>query len=63
MAPKERVGNQLGGLEPEKELSMRTRKSVPIARGFTEQRGTVDTVKAEKGELWPIVGNERNCPA
>jgi hypothetical protein len=45
-----------------KGLSMRSRKRVPIARDFTEQRCAVDTVKAEKGELWPNVGNV-NCRA
>lgn len=40
------------GVHPEKALSMRSFRAVPIARGFTWKRGTVDTVKAEKGSLW-----------
>ncbi len=39
-----------------KGLSMRRFRAVPIARGFTWQQSAVDTVKAEKGELWPNVG-------
>ena len=36
MASEQRVGNQLGGVKPEKALSMRTRKSVLLARGSTK---------------------------
>ena len=36
-----------------KGLSMRSFRAVPIARGFTSGNVPADTVKAEKGELWP----------
>ena len=42
----------VGRRKPEKELSMRCRKTVSLAKELHEGRVT-DTVEAEKGDLWP----------